>query len=290
MPDYHIGVLDEAAKGVLGGEGVAMEADSRTREVFLQPKAWTKGVLHAKKSVSWDTRIFTFKLNHDEQSLGLPIGQHLMIRLRDPATRETIIRAYTPISEESRKGYMELLVKVYFDTKERRGGKMSTAMDALPVGHGIDFKGPVGRFTYLGRGSCAVNGKERHIKTFVMICGGSGVTPILQIFRAIMSDEEDETRCIVLDGNRMFEDILCKDDLDAFQSRDCERAKLVYTLTKATEEWTGLRGRIAAPLLEEHAPVGENKMALICGPESLEKTVQEALLTQGWSDEDILFF
>ena len=217
-----------------------------------------------------------------------------MVRLRDPVTREAIIRSYTPISETSKKGVMDVLVKVYFDTKERKGGKMSQAMDSLPIGHFVDFKGPIGKFEYRGRGLCAVNGKERRIKNFLMICGGSGITPIYQVFRAIMQDKEDSTRCVVLNGNRLLEDVLCKEDLDRFAADNAERCKLLYTLTKATDDWKGLRGRIAAPLLKEHCDrpsfaEGE-AMVLICGPEALEKAAHEALLEIGWKDDDLLFF
>src|SRR3954447_1449399 len=145
MPSYHIGSLDEASRRVLS-EGEPQNESSEPRPIFLDTRVWNKAVLHSKTAVSWDTRIFTFKLEHDEQHLGLPTGQHLMIRLRDPATREAIIRSYTPISETAKRGYLDVLVKVYFDTKERKGGKMTKAMDSLPIGHSIDFKGPIGKF------------------------------------------------------------------------------------------------------------------------------------------------
>lgn len=101
MPDYHIGSLDEASRRILA-EGEPANESTEPRPVFLDTRVWNKCILHAKTVVSWDTRIFTFKLDHDNQSLGLPTGQHLMIRLRDPVTREAIIRSYTPISETSK--------------------------------------------------------------------------------------------------------------------------------------------------------------------------------------------
>ncbi|KAK6398343.1 hypothetical protein LTR81_025565, partial [Elasticomyces elasticus] len=183
---------------------------------------------------------------------------------------------------------------IYFDTKERKGGKMSQAMDQLPIGHFVDFKGPTGKFEYRGRGICTVNGKEKRVKTFLMICGGSGITPIYQVFRAIMQDQEDQTKCVLLNGNRQLEDILCKTDLDALAKDNEKKCQLRYTLTKPPAEWEGLRGRIAAPLLKEHADramFGEGEaMVLICGPEALEKSVHEALLEIGWKDDDLLFF
>lgn len=290
MPDYHIGSLDEAARTALtAGEAEAI-AKAEPRDVFLQAKAWTKAILHGKKIVSWDTRVFTFKLDHDEQRLGLPVGQHLMVRLQDPATRETIIRSYTPISEITDKGYMDMLVKVYFAGNGSPGGKMSLAMDSLPIGHFIEMKGPIGKFEYKGRGLCLVQGKERRVNSFNMICGGSGITPIYQVFRAIMRDAEDRTRCTILDGNRLFEDILCKEELDALAEGNDHKCTLLHTLTKATDQWQGLRGRITGKLVAERCIKDQNSLVLICGPEALEKAMHVALLEQGWKDDQLMFF
>ena len=290
MPDYHIGSLDEASKSVLSEGETQSEQSDENRAVFLQPRSWTKAKLELRRMISWDTRIFTFKLEHEKQTLGLPVGQHLMVRLRDPVTREAIIRSYTPISETSKTGYVDVLVKVYFETKESKGGRMSMAMEALPIGHGVDLKGPIGKFQYHGRGLCAVNEKMHRVQRFVMICGGSGITPIFQVFRAVMRDPEDQTKCIVLDGNRLVEDILCKEDLDALVRGNEDRGKVLYTLTKAPEGWNGLKGRINGDLVKQHCCVDEATLILICGPEALEKSMHAALTSQGWRDDQLLFF
>ncbi|KAH7385233.1 nitrate reductase [Phaeosphaeria sp. MPI-PUGE-AT-0046c] len=291
MPDYHIGHLDSASRKLLS-EGEPTNESTEPRPVFLDSRIWNKTLLHAKTPVSWDTRIFTFKLDHNNQALGLPTGQHLMIRLRDPVTREAIIRSYTPISQTTKKGFVDVLIKIYADSQERAGGKMTKALDAIPVGHWVDFKGPIGKFEYLGRGLCSVNAKERRIKKFHMICGGSGITPIFQVLRAVMQDKEDETHCTVLYGNRLLEDILCREDLGKFARENEGRCTMIHTLTKGPEDWTGMRGRIGPELLREYCPQNEDgqSMALICGPEALEKSAHKALNEQGWKDEDLMFF
>lgn len=294
MPDYHIGTLEEEGKAALAGGEPQSDEYAEPTETFLNSRAWKKAILHSKKEVSWDTRIFRFKLEHDDQRLGLPTGQHLMMRLRDPVTREAIIRSYTPISETSQKGFMDVLVKVYFETKEQKGGKMSMALESIPVGHFVDLKGPIGKFEYVGKGLCTINGAERNIKTFYMICGGSGITPIYQVLRAVMKDKQDPTKVVCLDGNRLLEDILCKDDLDGYARDNADKLKLLYTLTKSEEGWQGLKGRIAGPLLAEHAGRAAHAdgeaMVLICGPEALEKSCHKALLELGWKDDELLFF
>lgn len=311
MPTYHIGSLDEASRTILATpspSNLDLTALSTPAPIFLKSKTWTKALLHSKIVLSSDTRIFRFSLEHEEQTIGLPIGQHLMMRLRDPVTREAIIRSYTPLSEGTDKAILDILIKVYFDTKDRPGGKMTKSLDAIPVGHYVDFKGPIGKFEYLGRGKCTIGGKERFVKRFIMICGGSGITPIFQVLRAVLKDREDPTRCLVLDGNRAEEDVLLEKEMDVL----CEgvmkgKVKIIHTLSRPTDAWTGLKGRVGQELLEREvgkygATGAENKesgmevykegeqLVLICGPETLEKSVHGILNKMGWGDSELLFF
>ncbi|KAL7628960.1 hypothetical protein AAE478_000478 [Parahypoxylon ruwenzoriense] len=294
LVDHHIGTLDETSRSVLANGEDAAAIGSAPRETFLQSKVWTKAILSSKKKISGDTKIFTFDLEHAEQTSGLPIGQHLMMRLRDPATREAIIRSYTPIAESTRKGKLDVLIKIYYDTSERKGGKMTQALDAIPIGHFVDFKGPVGKFEYLGRGLCAIQSQRRKVKRFVMVCAGSGITPIFQVLRAVMADPEDSTSCLVLDGNRVEEDILCKEDLDKMATANPDKCRLLYTLSKPTPSWTGLRGWMDKALFEREVGPCMNangeELVLVCGPEPLEKSVYSILNGMGWKDEDLLFF
>ncbi|CAI6233070.1 unnamed protein product [Periconia digitata] len=292
MPDYHIGTLSSSARLALASPEPPTSPSSPTPE-FLNPRVWKKALLHSRTSVSWDTRIFTFSLEHASQTLGLPTGQHLMIRLKDPVTRESIIRSYTPISMTDKQGFCDVLIKIYADTASRAGGKMTKALDSIPVGHFVEMKGPIGKFEYLSKGMCSINAKPRTVKRFYMICGGSGITPIFQVLRAVMLDKSDATTCIVLNGNRLREDVLCKDELDVFAAENVDRCTIVHTLTQAPQDWQGRRGRIDEALLREwcgESKEGGESLVLVCGPEALETAVGKTLKGMGWRDEDVLFF
>jgi nitrate reductase (NAD(P)H) len=296
MPDYHIGALDPDDVAKLNDPDSAAPATSEPRPIFLQSKAWSKAVLSAKRRISADTKIFSFTLDHAAQSVGLPIGQHLMMRLRDPSSREAIIRAYTPVSEHTDCGVLHVLVKIYYDAPDRQGGRMTQALDALPLGDAVDFKGPVGKFEYLGRGRCNISGRERRVRRFIMVCAGSGITPIFQVLRAVLRDPEDPTFCLVLDGNRVEEDILCKAEMDAMAEGQAHKCRLLYALTRPEAHWTGLRGRMDKELFEREVGLCRNKdtggedLVLVCGPESMEKSVRTVFSAMGWADEDLLFF
>ena len=290
LREYHVGTLDKASLEVLKHQP-EQKPSLKSHDIFLEPRSWLKAKFCKKRTVSHDTRIFTFALEHDKQILGLPIGQHLMLKVQDSSPqKENIIRAYTPISKQDSLGTVELLVKIYFSSPAVKGGKMTMALESLTPGSLVEIKGPIGKFTYLGKGKISLNGKERSVQSFRMICCGSGITPIFQILRAVMQDPEDTTTCVVLDGNRKEDDILCKDDLDAFAAADSRKCSIVYTLTNASSSWAGVRGRISAQLLREYVTPEIGTVVLLCGPEAMEKSVCEILLDHGWDESDLVFF
>ncbi|KAL1906675.1 hypothetical protein Sste5344_007527 [Sporothrix stenoceras] len=296
MPSYHIGSLDEQGRQALHNQDLNAEALSPTRAVFLDARHWAKAVLSEIISVSWDTKVFVFKLDHEDQEVGLPVGQHLMLRVKDQNTDEAILRAYTPVSDNTHKGTLKLLVKLYLPTPSEPGGRMTTALNKVPIGTALEFKGPVGKFEYIGRGKATIGGTERSVSSFVMICGGSGITPIFQVFRAVVRDADDTTPCTVLDGNRNEEDILCRQELNdlclAAQRKrpDAGGCEVIHALSKPPTGWTGLCGRISENLLREKAAPAENRLALVCGPPAMEKMVRDTLGQIGWKESDLVFF
>ncbi|KAF9063043.1 nitrate reductase [NADPH] [Rhodocollybia butyracea] len=290
MSDYHIGTLDEASLAILNKEP-HQELRSEPREIFLEPRSWAKAKLSEKSTVSNDTRIFSFALDHEQQTFGLPTGQHIMLKVHDSsANKDSIIRAYTPVSQTYRKGSVDLLVKIYYSTPSIAGGKMTMALDQLAIGSSVEFKGPIGKFEYLGRGNVSINDKKRSVRSFRMICGGSGITPIFQVLRAVIQDSSDPTTCVVLDGNRTEEDILCKDELDTFAATASSKCSIIHTLTNGSSSWSGQRGRISQRLLKEYVSPVESCMVLICGRKAMEQSAHKILLQLGWDESDLVFF
>ncbi|CAK7221622.1 hypothetical protein SEUCBS140593_004628 [Sporothrix eucalyptigena] len=296
MSSYHIGSLDEKGRQVLRSQDANADALSPTRAVFLDARHWAKAVLSEVISVSWDTKVFTFKLDHEGQDVGLPVGQHLMLRVKDPDTDEAILRAYTPVSDNTQKGTLKLLIKLYLATPTVPGGRMTTALDKVPIGTALEFKGPVGKFEYIGRGKASIGGEERSVSSFVMICGGSGITPIFQVFRAVILDADDTTPCTVLNGNRNEEDILCRQELDDLclagqrKTSGPSCCEVIHALSRPPSGWTGLSGRISENLLREKAAPIENRLALVCGPPAMEIFVRDSLGRMGWKESDLVFF
>jgi cytochrome-b5 reductase len=80
---------------------------------------------------------------------------------------------------------------------------MSKYVSEMKLGDKIDVRGPKGQFLY----------KPNQCREIGMIAGGTGVTPMLQVARAILSNPADKTKVSLIFANVNAEDILLKDML-----------------------------------------------------------------------------
>ena len=129
-------------------------------------------------------RRLRFALPTEQHILGLPIGNHFFVNATIDGS--PCMRAYTPTSLDDDVGYLEMVIKVYFRNENPRfpdGGKMSQHFESLKIGDTIDIKGPIGHFTYLGRGKFKLHNELRACESMGMICGGTGITPAFQVPR-----------------------------------------------------------------------------------------------------------
>lgn len=119
---------------------------SHNQRTLLDPNEKYFLPLIEKEEISHDTRRFRFGLPTPNHVLGLPVGQH--IHLIATINDELIIRAYTPVSSDDNKGYVDLVIKVYkrnVHPKFPDDGKMSQCVDSLKIGDTIAFRGPTGK-------------------------------------------------------------------------------------------------------------------------------------------------
>jgi len=180
---------------------------------------------------------YRFALPRKSDILGLPIGQH--VSLSAAIDGKEIVRSYTPVSSDAAdKGYFDLLIKSY------PTGNISKYVANLKVGETIKVKGPKGQMVYT----------PGLVRAFGMIAGGTGITPMLQIIRAILMNEEDATRVDLIFANVGVEDILLKEELDELVTREQEngrgRLRVYYVLNNPPEEWAGGVGFVTADMIK----------------------------------------
>jgi len=227
-----------------------------------------------KKILSHDTRLFKFKLPSDEHCLGLPIGQHIYLSAR--INGSLVVRPYTPTSSDIDLGCMDLVVKVYpsnVHPKFPEGGKMTQFLEAMAIGDNIDVRGPSGLLVYSGQGEFAIKPDKKaedevvHTKQVSMIAGGTGITPMLQLIRAVFRDEDDKTELSLLFANQSEDDILLRNELEEVRAEHPDRFKLWYTVDRAKEDWEYSTGFINSEIIEKALfPPGPDNLVLLCGP------------------------
>ena len=224
--------------------------------------------LAEKIVLSKDTRLFRFSLQTPEHTLGLPVGNHMLLAAR--VGGKLVMRAYTPTSSDDDVGYFDLVVKVYFagvHPKFPDGGVLSQHFDKMQIGDEIEAKGPIGHVTYNGRGNFLIHGKETKLSEVGLICGGTGITPAYQIIKAITKDKKDKTKVRLLYANKTEDDILLRDELDELASKFPRKFKLHYTLDEPPHNWKYSKGFINEDMIKEHMPQYSKKaMVMMCGP------------------------
>lgn len=225
-----------------------------------------------REEVSHDTRRFRFALPSMEHVLGLPVGQHIYLSARIDGS--LVIRPYTPVSSDDDKGYMDLVIKVYFkDVKPKfpEGGKMSQYLNNMQLGDFIDVRGPNGLLVYNGKGNFSIRADkksepvQKEVKKLGLIAGGTGITPMLQLARQILKDPEDKTEVSLLFANQTENDILLRPELEDIATDN--QFKLWYTLDKPPADWKYSSGFVSDTMIKDHLPPpGDDTLILMCGP------------------------
>ncbi len=114
-------------------------------------------------------------------------------------------------------------------------------------------------------------------KNYVMLSGGSGVTPFLSILRHV-KDTGLKNNIIVINSNCSYNDIICREELDALSK---DNIYIMNALDRYDDEWKGERGYINKDMILRY--VNKDRLNeytwMLCGPpgmvNSLEKTLKE---------------
>ncbi|ESN98463.1 hypothetical protein HELRODRAFT_185829 [Helobdella robusta] len=227
-----------------------------------------------KRSLNHDTRVFKFELPSPNHVLGLPVGQHVFLTAK--VDDKLVIRPYTPISCEDDKGYMELLVKVYFKgvhPKFPEGGKMTQYLENMKIGESIDVRGPNGLLVYKGLGLFKIQAekklpaKDHKYKKLCMIAGGSGITPMYQMIHCILKNPNDKTQLWLLYANQTESDILLRNELDELAANHPDSFKCWYTLDRPQPDWKYSTGFVNDEMISSHmCPPASDVLVTMCGP------------------------
>ncbi|KAH7313835.1 hypothetical protein B0I35DRAFT_376305 [Stachybotrys elegans] len=244
----------------------AIQSDVLQRRGWLDPVTYHPLPLVSKVLVSPNVYRLTFALPTEQTIIGLPIGQHVSIKAE--VNGETVSRSYTPVSNNADKGVLELVIKVYPDGKLTNG-----YLANLEVGDEVMFRGPKGAMRY----------SSTLCNKIGMLAGGTGITPMFQLIRAICENDRDTTEISLIYANRTEQDILLREELESFARRYPKNLKIHYVLDTPPADWKYSTGFVTQQMMAEHFPVpDEHTKIMLCGPPGMINAAKKSLTSLGY--------
>ena len=191
-------------------------------------------------------------------------GQHLV--LRHQVDGRELRRCYS-LCSPAPDGPLRVAVR-----RVEGGAFSGWVHDTLQVGQEIDVMPPRGAFTH----SLASDAARRYL----LVAGGSGITPIYSVARTVL-EQEPEAEVTLLYVNRSVASTMLLDDLEALRNLHLERFRVWHAFTEERAQLELLSGRPDAPRLEELIARGflpeRPDHVFLCGPQGLVETAREVL-------------
>ncbi|KAI9310234.1 hypothetical protein BX666DRAFT_1870515 [Dichotomocladium elegans] len=237
-----------------------VHAEAAKNPHAFSPAEFRSFTLENVEPINYNTSKFRFKLPSEQHITGLHVASCIFTRVpvkKEDGSTGYLMRPYTPTSDEEAHGYVEFVIKRYPE------GKMSKHIHSLKPGDQLEIKGPIPKY----------NWDQGKVQNVGMIAGGTGITPMLQLIRKIFgaSSTDNDTKVTLIFANQTEEDILLKDELDAYARSFPKRFKVVYILDKPSKAWKGPKGYVSGDLIREHLPKSDTPSSIIfvCGPDAM---------------------
>jgi ring-1,2-phenylacetyl-CoA epoxidase subunit PaaE len=195
-------------------------------------------------------------------------GQYLTLRVKVEGKDER--RAYSLCTSPLTDSHLAVTVK------QVANGKVSTYIGTqLTEGTTLEVYQPSGNFTHVPDAA-----KAQH---YILLAGGSGITPILSIIKTVLAAEAG-SQVTLLYGNRNEASIIFRTTLEALAAQYPDKLRVVHVLETPPADWTGMTGRLDRNVLialgqellgRDNLP----KQVFMCGPAPM---MDEAALAFGF--------
>lgn len=239
----------------------------RTNPLVARPVTITRAVRETKDAV-------TLHLKDARGDVAFVPGQFLTLVLS--LDGQTLRRAYsicTSLESARESGTVAITVK------RVEGGRVSNHLvDHAREGDVLQVLGPSGNFT--------VTPDAEKSRRFLLVGGGSGITPLMAIAGSVL-ESEPHSHVTLVYGNRAREDVIFHDALAALAEKHGERFVVRHVLEKKSKSGTPHAvGRLdregcdreLAVHLGEHVSGTE---CFVCGPEPMMDAARASLLALG---------
>ena len=161
--------------------------------------------------------------------------------------------------------------------------RAAVRLAALPLGGRLHIEGPYG--SMCGEDDAPSGAEE----TRVLVGHGTGIAPLRALWQAARRRNQPT---LVIQGARTAADLLfCQEFSAPRPGEDASRAAALYwpTLTAASADWTGRRGRVQNTFAELSAWVRGKRVAVFaCGRQAMVDDLRGSLLESGCITESQL--
>jgi ring-1,2-phenylacetyl-CoA epoxidase subunit PaaE len=202
-------------------------------------------------------------------------GQYVTIKTE--IKEQEVRRAYSICSSPNSN---ELKIAI----KAVKNGFFSVfACENLKEGDQLEISKPEGKFL--------LETSKSNDKNYLGIAAGSGITPVMAMIKAVLTEEPNSTFTLVY-GNRTLADTIFKNELEQLQNQYPNQFFVQYLYSREQQP-NALFGRIDEGNLNY---VLKNKfkdkvfdVSYLCGPETMIENAKTTLLANGLKEETIHF-
>ncbi|KAJ3315093.1 hypothetical protein HDV04_004234 [Boothiomyces sp. JEL0838] len=225
---------------------------------------------------------YKFRLHFEtpEQQMAFLPGDYviLMNRMINESSPEEklvhcISRKYTPIKVVN-QGYMDLVIKIY------PNGAMTSYLGKLCVGDKVRMRGSFAGQKVLGP---AIPTNPSY-KMVLMICAGSGITPMLLLIDYFIKSSVTVVppKILLLTQNSTVDDIIMEAEINEIMSKHSDYLTVVNYVTSPAACWiTGKSGKITPEEIEKINFIPgdtQNYGVFISGPSGFQETFRKHMV------------
>ncbi|MFN8922988.1 MAG: 2Fe-2S iron-sulfur cluster-binding protein, partial [Sphingobacteriia bacterium] len=214
--------------------------------------------------------------NPDPATFAYKPGQYLTLKVTYQG--ESLRRAFSLSSCPDQDPHLSVTIKAV------PNGRVSNYLrQHLKPGDTIEVFPPMGKFTLSPDA-----GQARH---YVLIGGGSGITPLFSILQSVLL-KEPQSQVTLLYANRNERSIIFGSRLAELERQSGGRLQVVHVLDKPLAAWDGPTGMLTRPLAMDLLGQIKAKSELpteyyMCGPTPMMDAVLAALHRMGEDEANI---
>lgn len=192
-------------------------------------------------------------------------GQYLTLKLNINGSEER--RAYSISSSPNIDEFIQITIK------NIDGGFVSNFLvKNTKEGDWLDVLPPLGNFIVE---PCLENKKN-----YIMIAGGSGITPLMSMIKSILLNELS-SNILLLYSNRFSDNIIFNNELNQLLATNPHRFRIYHFISKENINQNNFFGRLSPELFKKiilsDTPYVKDAEFYLCGPTSLMQSIEQII-------------